>query len=142
MTKILTKSRNLVGWGIRHITFVDYGRVSHSNPVRQSLFTYEDALNGGRPKAIAAAENLSKIQPSIVSEGHHINIPMPGHYTDPSKLATALEEVKKIDQLVQEHDAVFLLLDTREARWLGTLLSAAHNKVKQNQNNLNPEEKL
>lgn len=27
-------SRNLIGWGIQNITFVDYGNVSYSNPVR------------------------------------------------------------------------------------------------------------
>ena len=54
-------ARNLIGWGVRHISFVDYGNVSHSNPVRQSLFTYEDAINGGKPKAECAAKNLSAI---------------------------------------------------------------------------------
>jgi len=27
-------ARNLIGWGIKHITFVDNGKVSYSNPVR------------------------------------------------------------------------------------------------------------
>lgn len=27
-------SRNLIGWGINNITFVDYGKISYSNPVR------------------------------------------------------------------------------------------------------------
>ena len=27
-------SRNLLSWGFRNITFVDYGTVSYSNPVR------------------------------------------------------------------------------------------------------------
>lgn len=31
-------ARNLIGWGIKHITFVDCGKVSYSNPVRQSLW--------------------------------------------------------------------------------------------------------
>lgn len=53
-------------WGVRHISLVDNGKVSYSNPVRQSLFTHEDCLNGGKPKAIAAAENLKKIFPSVV----------------------------------------------------------------------------
>jgi ubiquitin-like modifier-activating enzyme ATG7 len=27
-------ARNLLAWGFRYITFVDYGKVSYSNPVR------------------------------------------------------------------------------------------------------------
>lgn len=33
-------ARNLIGWGIKHITFIDYSKVSYSNPVRQSLFDF------------------------------------------------------------------------------------------------------
>jgi ubiquitin-like modifier-activating enzyme ATG7 len=36
--------------GVNHITFLDYGKVSYSNPVRQSLFDLEDSKNGGKPK--------------------------------------------------------------------------------------------
>lgn len=43
-------ARALQAWGVRHITFVDSARVSYSNPVRQSLFTYNDCLEGGKPK--------------------------------------------------------------------------------------------
>lgn len=43
-------ARALQAWGVRHITFVDSARVSYSNPVRQSLFTYDDCLEGGKPK--------------------------------------------------------------------------------------------
>lgn len=38
-------------WGVRHVTFVDSSKVSFSNPVRQSLFEFEDCLGGGKPKA-------------------------------------------------------------------------------------------
>ena len=48
-------ARCLIGWGVRHITFVDSGAVSYSNPVRQSLFNFEECLDGGAPKAQAAA---------------------------------------------------------------------------------------
>lgn len=44
--------RNLIGWGVKNISFIDYGKVSHSNPVRQTLFDFEDSLEGGKPKAI------------------------------------------------------------------------------------------
>jgi len=66
---------------ITDITFVDYGNVSYSNPVRQSLFEYEDCLNGGVSKAFAAAEKLKKIFPEINSKGYKVEIPMPGHFT-------------------------------------------------------------
>lgn len=45
---------------------VDNGRVSYSNPVRQSLFVFEDCMQGGKPKAEAAAESLRKIFPGVV----------------------------------------------------------------------------
>lgn len=35
-------ARILLGWGVRCITFVDGGRVSFSNPVRQSLYEFKD----------------------------------------------------------------------------------------------------
>ncbi len=73
-------ARNLIGWGIKHITFVDYSKVSYSNPVRQSLYDFEDTVKGGKPKAQTAAEKLTKIYPEIVSKGYNIEVPMPGHY--------------------------------------------------------------
>jgi ubiquitin-like modifier-activating enzyme ATG7 len=45
-------SRNLIGWGVREIVFVDCGVVSYSNPVGQSLFTCNDI---GKPKVQVAA---------------------------------------------------------------------------------------
>lgn len=46
---------------------MDNARVSYSNPVRQSLFTFEDCLDGGKPKAEAAANALKRIFPGVVS---------------------------------------------------------------------------
>ena len=37
-----------------------------SNPVRQSLYTFEDSLNGGELKAHAAVKNLKGIFPAVV----------------------------------------------------------------------------
>lgn len=64
---------------MQHITFVDSGKVSYSNPVRQSLFVFDDCLNSGKPKALAAAENLTRIYPNVISKGYSFMIPMPGH---------------------------------------------------------------
>jgi tRNA A37 threonylcarbamoyladenosine dehydratase len=55
-------ARTLLGWGVRTMTFVDNSRVSYSNPVRQSLYTFADCQGGGRPKAEAAAEAM-KVRP-------------------------------------------------------------------------------
>jgi ubiquitin-like modifier-activating enzyme ATG7 len=34
-----------------------------------------------------------------------------------------------LEELVKHHDIVFLLLDSREARWLPTVLSVVHKKM-------------
>lgn len=44
-----------------------------SNPLRQSLFTHEDSLNGGKLKAEAAAENLKRIFPGVVVAQTHLS---------------------------------------------------------------------
>jgi len=56
----------LQAWGVRKITLLDNGRVAMSNPVRQSLYTFEDSLNGGELKAHAAVKNLKGIFPAVV----------------------------------------------------------------------------
>ncbi|CAG9461675.1 unnamed protein product [Pedinophyceae sp. YPF-701] len=123
-------ARCLLGWGVRHITLVDSGRVSFSNPARQSLFTFEDCLEGGKPKAKAAAAALRAILPSVTAEGHSLLIPMPGHPPgSPEDEATLREAWRTVDDLVASHDVTFLLTDTRESRWLPTIAAAAHNKV-------------
>jgi ubiquitin-like modifier-activating enzyme ATG7 len=39
-----------------------------SNPLRQSLYTLDDCLNGGEFKALAAAKSLKCIFPAVVIE--------------------------------------------------------------------------
>lgn len=53
-------------WGVRNITLADSGHVSFSNPVRQSLFVHEDAVQG-KAKSKTAAERLRLIYPGLVS---------------------------------------------------------------------------
>ena len=49
---------------------MDNARISFSNPVRQTLFEFEDCKAGGRFKAEAAAQALQKIFPGVVSLLH------------------------------------------------------------------------
>lgn len=86
-------ARTLLAWGVRHITFVDSAHVSYSNPVRQSLFTYEDCLAGGKPKAAAAAEALRAIFPSVQAAGIDMVIPMPGHPPANAKVEATMQQV-------------------------------------------------
>ncbi|GAA5798153.1 hypothetical protein HPULCUR_003553 [Helicostylum pulchrum] len=120
-------ARCLAGWGVRHISFVDNGKVSFSNPVRQPLYQFEDSLHGGAPKAETAAKNLKLVQPTITSSGYDLSIPMPGH---PCTLEeNLLNDIEKLTQLIESHDVVFLLTDSRESRWFPTLLATLKKKV-------------
>jgi len=125
-------ARTLMGWGVRTITFVDSARVSFSNPVRQPLFEFEDCLNGGKPKAACAAERLKKIFPGVNSSGHSLSIPMPGHPIPPASVEQVKKDVAALEKLVDEHDVIFLLMDSRESRWLPTVMGAAKGKVVMN----------
>lgn len=115
-------ARALAGWGVRHITFVDSGKVSLSNPVRQSLFTHQDAAMG-RPKVKAACEALQAVLPDAIVEGVEMEIPMPGHPNQKSEELKLL--FNKLRELVATHDVIFMLTDSRESRWLPSLLVAA-----------------
>ncbi|KUI61027.1 Ubiquitin-like modifier-activating enzyme atg7 [Cytospora mali] len=123
-------SRNLMGWGVRKISFVDYGSVSFSNPVRQPLFEFKDCLDGGVSKATKAADALKAINPGVESEGHVISVPMLGHpMTDEEKTKG---DFAKLKELIDSHDVIFLLMDSRESRWLPTVMGKAAGKIVMN----------
>lgn len=122
-------ARALVAWGVDTITMVDNGRVSFSNPVRQSLFTFADCLDGGKEKAIAAANALHDINPNLKTNGIQLSIPMPGHSVSREREADVEATVRTLEQLIQDHDVIFLLMDTRESRWLPTVLGQVYRKL-------------
>ena len=145
----------LQGWGVRKITFVDNGVVSFSNPVRQPLFDFKDCLEGGAKKALRAAEALTEIYPGVDSKGYVLSVPMAGHPIMNEKQVR--EDFETLRKLIDEHDVLFLLMDTRESRWLPTLMGKAAGKVVMNaalgfdtfvvmrhgsKNNAHPEQEL
>jgi ubiquitin-like modifier-activating enzyme ATG7 len=115
---------------VKKITFVDKGTVSFSNPVRQPLFTFADCLNGGAPKAHRASEALKEIYPGVETSGHLLSVPMAGHPIMDEDATRA--EFEALQKLIDEHDAVFLLMDTRESRWLPTVMGKAAGKIVMN----------
>ena len=115
---------------MRKITFVDNGTVSFSNPVRQPLFNHKDCLDGGAKKAIRAAQALREIYPGVDSKGYALSVPMAGH---PIMDETSVKaDFHTLEQLVQEHDVIFLLMDTRESRWLPSVMGKATGKIVMN----------
>lgn len=124
-------ARNLLGWGVRHITFLDCSRVALSNPVRQSLYIHQDATShegAGRFKAEAARDRLLEIRPDANCTAVCLEVPMPGHprfaEDDVSQLESTLN---RLEDLLDNHDVVMLLTDSRESRWLLSLLCSYRN---------------
>lgn len=125
-------ARCLMAWGVDTITFVDNSKVSYSNPVRQSLFVFEDSISNTTKdnyKSIRAAENLKKIYPGVNTKGVVLSIPMPGHHIGEKILPKIKKDVEHLENLIKEHDCIFLLMDTRESRWLPTVIAASNKKL-------------
>ncbi|SPJ11005.1 autophagy-related protein 7, putative, partial [Plasmodium sp. DRC-Itaito] len=127
-------ARNCVSWGIQHYTFVDNSRVSFSNISRQYLYTLEDAEkygNIGEYKCVAAKKNLLKICPDLNITAKVMDIPMPGHlnYLNENLEAT----INELDNLINNHDVVFLLTDSKESRYFPCLMIAEkqYNSLKE-----------
>ncbi|KAJ9080457.1 Autophagy protein 7 [Entomophthora muscae] len=54
---------------------------------------------------------------------------MPGHPIAPAEEKQVQDDVTKLEELVQSHDVIFMLTDSRESRWLPTLLAARYNRL-------------
>ncbi|KAJ2958995.1 hypothetical protein NUW54_g14503 [Trametes sanguinea] len=124
-------ARTLMGWGVRTITFVDSARVSFFQPAQGSLRSREaqEDLSPGvvRRSAVQLVKGLTV--PAETQPGHNLSIPIarPPH---PARERGADERGRRaLEALVDAHDAIFLLMDSRESRWLPTVLGAAKGKM-------------
>ena len=56
---------------------------------------------------------------------------MPGHAVgkNPQAIEKVLSDTDQLEALIKEHDAIFLLTDSRESRWLPTVISLVHGKI-------------
>lgn len=54
---------------------------------------------------------------------------MPGHVIGESLIEQTKQNVDLLTNLVKENDLIFLLMDSRESRWLPTLLGKFFKKV-------------
>lgn len=57
---------------------------------------------------------------------------MPGHPVPTSSESAVQADIAKLEELIRNHDAVFLLMDSRESRWLPTVIGAAEGKIVMN----------
>ena len=122
-------SRCLLGWGARNITFMDNGKVSYSNPVRQSLYNFNDSTTENY-KAILAPKKLKEIFPLTNSNRFNINIPLACRtLIDEKSKEDYIKNLTLLEEQIKSHDIIFLLTDSRESRWYPTLISKAYNKI-------------
>ncbi|AQK96577.1 Autophagy 7 [Zea mays] len=119
-------ARLLMTWGVRKLTVVDSGSVVMSDLAKQSLYIDKDC---GVPRVSAIAPHLKERCPAVEVESIQLEIPMPGHPVSSSKMASVLDDCKHLQTLVAANDAIFLLTDTWESRWLPTLLCSSENKI-------------
>ncbi|SBS83690.1 autophagy-related protein 7, putative (ATG7) [Plasmodium ovale curtisi] len=120
-------ARNCVSWGIRNFTFIDCSRVSYSNVSRQYLYTIDDVEcnnNLGEYKCIAAKNHLLKISPDLHITAIIMDIPMPGHLHYLKDEPFLENTINELDELIDNHDVVFLLTDSKESRYFPCLLIA------------------
>ena len=59
-----------------------------------------------------------------------MSVPMAGHPVMDE--AAVKSDFETLQRLVEEHDAIFLLMDTRESRWLPTVMGKAAGKIVMN----------
>lgn len=58
-----------------------------------------------------------------------MDIPMPGHPISAAEREKVRKDVEQLEQLIETHDAIFLLTDSRESRWLPSVIGTHKQKI-------------
>ena len=65
------------------------------------MFTFDDCLNGGRDKAAAAAEAVTKIFPAVNTKAVTLTVPMPAHPISASTEAEIRKQYNQLEELIE-----------------------------------------
>lgn len=52
-----------------------------------------------------------------------------GHFVGEEILEETKKNIRLLEELIESHDCIYLLMDTRESRWLPTVISHAKQKL-------------
>ncbi|KAF5153472.1 ThiF family protein [Theileria parva strain Muguga] len=113
--------RQLLAWGVETFVLVDSGFVTNST--RQSLYTHKYCYTN-TPKVDAAERMIFKIKPDCKLTIVNTEIPMIGHTYCDNYLNKQLQNTKAI---VASSDVIVLATDSKESRWLPSLISSQMN---------------
>jgi hypothetical protein len=80
-----------------------------------------------------ASPLTDKVDDMQNATGYNLSIPMPGHHVPPGLEDQTRKDIETLEGLFDSHDAVFLLMDSRESRWLPTVIGTAKGKVTSHQ---------
>ena len=58
-----------------------------------------------------------------------MSVPIPGYPVPLASVVQTKKDVATLEKLVDEHDITFLLMNSRESRWLPTVLGTAKGKI-------------
>lgn len=114
--------RTLLGWSINKLSVIDSSCVQYSNPLRQCLWRAEDI---GASKAACAAERCLEIDPSCAVKALNFRIPTPADVED----MVRLEDIESLFEWIEESNVIFLLTDSRESRYLPSLIASVLGKT-------------
>ncbi len=110
----LLRSTCASGMGVRKITLVDSAKVSFSNPYDSPSLILKTVSKVGKPKAECAAKRLQRIYPGVEAEGVSLSIPCrPPCFAEHHAASQA--DVERLEKLIDEHDVIYLLMDSRES---------------------------